>query len=126
MNAHVRATTFLNQRGDVTIAWTEDQDETMRAIIEKKMGEGVVFFIIQPRLGGIIAPKKKRIKTMRDLKKDDRAVAVDDEDFAKVLFAGTAQVVETPAGEVGTTKRAETAAEAAGAETVAVKPRRGG
>ncbi len=34
--SEIRATTLMNETGDVTICWTEDRDEEMVAIIQKK------------------------------------------------------------------------------------------
>lgn len=37
----LRAVTLLNEMGDTTIVWTQDRDDEMERIIEKKMAEGV-------------------------------------------------------------------------------------
>lgn len=47
----LRALTMLNERGDVTIVWTQDRDADMERVIEKKMSEGCIFYLINPRFG---------------------------------------------------------------------------
>ncbi len=120
-----RSMTILDGSGDSTIAWTEDQDEQMRNFIQKKMDDGWSFFIVKPHLGGMLPPKKVKIKKISELKEDDRAVSLRDEDFAQLIQAGLG-IGSKPAGEIETTGRAKTAAEAARTSTVAVKPKRGG
>lgn len=123
----MRTTTILNEQGDVTIAWDDDADKKMRDVIQKKMDQGVTFFIIEPRLGGLIPPKKTKITRVNQLKTNTRSVAVRDEDFAQVILAGDAVAVKNDDQSPITTKRvAKSAAEAASSNTVAVRPRRGG
>jgi hypothetical protein len=79
-----RACTILNEQGDVTIVWGEEDDARMEAIIAKKMAEGITFFIIEPRFGGLAAPRRTKLENVADAR-DHRALAIKDEDFARFV-----------------------------------------
>ncbi len=121
----VRSVTVLNETGDKTIAWTDDADDEMEAIIERKMAAGITFYIIEPRLGGWLPPKKTEMKEFSEALKH-RALSIKDADFAKFVTDGHGDVVPTPATEAKTVKRGKTAKEVAKSESVGVKQRRGG
>jgi hypothetical protein len=98
----------------------------MEAIIAKKMAEGITFFIIEPRFGGLAAPRRTKLENVADAR-DHRALAIKDEDFARFVGeAETATVTKTPPASVKTVRRARTAKEAASTETVGVRQMRGG
>ena len=48
-NNMIRSLTMLNEAGDTTISWSENLDDEMEKIIQKKMDEGCTFFIIAER-----------------------------------------------------------------------------
>lgn len=119
------ALTMLDRSGDTTIHWTEDRDDEMEAIIEKKMAEGCTFFIIDPRYGS-----REKLKDARDACRG-RTLAIPDEDFAKFVGslaapAGSAEVVATPPTPAKTVRKARTAKEVAKSESIGVRPRAGG
>ncbi len=116
----MRALTLLNQSGDQTLVWTEDRDDDMERIIEKKMAEGCTFFLIEPRFG-----TRTKLKDARDASKT-RMVAIPDEDFSKFVSAGSADVIKTPDAPAVVKKRAKTAKEVAAGESVGIKKRAGG
>ena len=118
--------TLLDRTGDSTLAWSDENDDNVRAVIERKMTEGWSFFILKPRIGGLIAPKRTPLKKFKELPEEARAVSMSDADFMTLLEEGFATKAERAASSLQTTGRAKTAAEAARADTVAVKPRRGG
>lgn len=120
-----RALTFLNEQGDVTIVWTEEDDDRMAEIIQKKMDEGVAFYIVEPRMGGLQAPRKTELANVADAMRQ-RALTVKDEDLAKFVGLGSINVAKTPAKPVKTVRRAKTAKEAASSESVGVRQMRGG
>ena len=111
--------------GDVTIVWDESEDDKMEAIIRKKMDEGVTFFIVEPRMFGLLLPKKTALKKAREARKH-RALALKDPDFATFIEGGSGDVVKSPGGTVNTVKVATSAKEAAKSQTVGVKPMKGG
>lgn len=126
----LRALTMLNERGDTTIVWTEDRDDDMTAIIEKKMAEGCIFYLIDPRFG-----TREKLRNAGDASRH-RLLAIPDEDFAKFVGgpvdpaagaeAHSAAVVPTPDAPIKNARRAKTAKEVASGESVGTKPRRGG
>lgn len=118
--------TLLDRTGDSTLAWSDENDDNVRQVIEKKLAEGWSFFILKPRIGGLIAPKKTPLKKFKDLPEDARAVSMSDADFMTLLQEGFASKVTRADGTLETSGRAKTAAEAAKTDTVGVKPRRGG
>lgn len=121
-----RALTILNETGDVTITWDEDADERILPLIEAKMKAGFTFFLIEPRMGGLVAPDtSKPLKKVKDALKH-RALSIKDEDFESLVAEGKADLVRTPAVPARTTRKARTAREVTAGESVAVQPMRGG
>lgn len=120
-----RSLTMLNETGDTTIVWDEDQDDAMEAIIAKKMAAGMSFFIVEPRFFGLMPPKRTPLKHPDEARKH-RALSIKDEDLSRFVSDGAGDVAPTPPGEVKTVRRAKTAKEAASAQTVGVKPLKGG
>ena len=113
------ALTMLNECGDVTLAWSEDQNAAMRDIIQKKMDAGCVFFIIEPR--GVRVPLKKADDAL-----EHRALAIPDEHLAAFVSSGAGSLVSTPKKKVVTRRKAKDADDAAKNESVGVMPRKGG
>ena len=120
-----RALTLLNESGDRTLLWCEEDDEEMEHIIQKKMDEGMAFYIIEPRAWGLLPPKKTLLENFDDALKH-RALSIKDADFAAFCGEGKGEVVATPAAPVKTVRRGRSAKEVAKSESVGVQPRRGG
>lgn len=127
----LRSLTMLNETGDTTIVWTPDRDDEMERIIEKKMAEGCIFFVIEPRFG------TRSMLRNPSMAFEHRMLAIRDEDFAKFVGgpvdpaagaeAHSAAVVPTPnEAPIKTVRRAKTAKEVASGQTVGVRARRGG
>lgn len=117
----LRALTMLNETGDTTLVWTSDRDDEMEQIIARKMREGCIFYIIEPRFG-----TREILRQAGDANRH-RMLAIPDADFAK--FVGgthTIAVVSTPKTPVKSVRRAKTAKEVATSESVGHAPRRGG
>lgn len=121
----MRALTMLNESGDTTIVWTEDRDDEMRTIIEKKMAQGVTFFIVEPRFYGFLPSKKTKVTDPEQALRH-RALAIPDVDFARFVESGAGEAVKTPAAPARTVRKAKTAAEVATSESVGVKQMKGG
>lgn len=120
-----RALTMLNEMGDLTILWDEENDEAMEELIQRRMNDGVTFFIIEPRFGGLVAPAKRELKKSKDAKKY-RALSIPDEEVAKFVEEGKAEIVPTPAEPVRKSRVSRSAKEVAKSESVGVRQRRGG
>jgi hypothetical protein len=111
---------MLDETGDTTISWSEDRDEEMAAIIQKKMDEGMTFFIVERH--GSRGPKLERpADAMRH-----RALAIPDEDLRKFVEAGAGTPEAAPAGRVAKSRVSRDAKEVAGSDAVGTKARRGG
>lgn len=121
----LRALTILNEMGDVTLVWEEQNDDAMAALIQKRMDEGVTFFIITPRLGGLVAPDRTKLKNATEAMKH-RALAIPDEEVQKFVSGGLAEVISTPAEPVKGSRRSKSAKEVAKSESVGVRQRKGG
>jgi hypothetical protein len=117
--------TLLNAAGDQTLVWDEASDEMMIPIIEKKMAEGVVFFIVEPRFFGLLPPKRTELRDAEEARKH-RALALRDEDFARLVAAGNVGTAATPAKPTRGARISRSAKEVAGAQSVAVRHPRGG
>lgn len=118
--------TFLNARGDTTITWTEDNDSEMEDIIRKKMAEGVSFFIVISRAGGLLPPTRERLdepsKAMRH-----RALSIPDEDLAKFVSDGKGTVGNAPRDlHQVVVKKIEDPKKASSGQSVVVNQRKGG
>lgn len=121
---------MLNERGDTTIVWTPDRDDEMERVIEKKMAEGCIFYLIDPRFG-----TREKLRDAGDANRH-RVLAIPDDDFAKFVGgpvdpsagaeAHTAAMTPTPDAPIKNARRARTAKEVASGESVGVRPRRGG
>lgn len=125
--AEPRALTMLNQLGDITIAWSADDDERMTEIIRAKMKAGVTFFIIAPRVGPADLPQAgKALKRPGDAKRH-RALMVADKDLAAFLeTAPTAAAIKTPPAAVAKTRISRDPSEVARSQSVGVQAARGG
>lgn len=123
--SNARAMTLLNSHGDITLIWEEGQDALMLSTIEKKMAEGVTFFVIEPRLGGIVPPTVSPLAEPSEALRR-RAVSVSDPDFAKLVGIEGVAAIKTPEKPIKTVRRAKSAQEVVTNETVAVRPARGG
>lgn len=120
-----RALTILNDCGDQTIVWDESSDERMTEIIRKKMEQGVIFFVVEPRFFGLLPAKKTELKNADDARKH-RALSIRDEDLQAFVSDGAGEVTKTPPAQVKTVRKATKPEEVAKAESVAVKPMKGG
>ncbi|MBY3155300.1 hypothetical protein HFO56_23540 [Rhizobium laguerreae] len=121
----IRAFTLLNNSGDSTITWEKDNDEVMRALIEKKMAEGMAFFVIHPKALGFIPRPKSRISDVDEIMKR-RSVAVKDQDFAEIIASGLAGVAERPEIDTERAEQCHDAAKIARSQSIGVMPMRGG
>lgn len=131
-SAHgTRSLVMLDETGDTTIEWSEDEDAAMLAIIEKKMAAGVTFYTIPQRKPG----QRGRVAGPKPLKNPDdalkhRALAIKDEDFSKFVLEGKGRAVLSselsPIDKSEPVKRAKTAKEVASGHSVGVRQRVGG
>ena len=124
-----RSLTMLNESGDLTLEWSAEQDDHMLALIEKKMKEGVAFYIVpqrKPGQRGAVAKPKKLAKTEDALK--HRSLSIPDADLSKFVLEGRGTVTNAlaPPEMSKGVKRAIAAQEVAKGHSVGIKQRVGG
>jgi hypothetical protein len=95
-NANVRGMTILCEMGDLEISWEPHNDEKVRLIIEKKMREGVRFFILKPVIGDVLHMRKK-LNKISDLKAHN--IKIKDEDIQSLFSSGDAAFFRNPQGQ---------------------------
>jgi hypothetical protein len=112
---------MLNESGHTMISWTDDLDDEMEKIVEKKLAEGVTFFIIER------SDTHKRIGKLEEAAeaRKHRALEIPDEDLQKFVGSG-ATLTHTPDEPVTSSRLSRDAKEVAKSDSVGVKPRRGG
>ena len=121
-----RTMTLMNQTGDITIGWGEDNDTAMRAMVEQKLAEGYTFFLVQ-------GEQQVKLRTITDLG-EARQVVMADRDAETLFAAGKVGLVERVGGMINaaadrvidTIRRAKTVEEIVRGDTVAMRPMRGG
>lgn len=129
-----RSLTFLNESGDVIIGWDESTDDKMLELIKKKMSEGMVFFIVKPRILNMLPPMKEELKNPYEAF-INRHITVHDDDFQQLIAQGAAatfkraevkQTGKKPSIIEQGIKMAKSATEVVQNHTVGVRPRAGG
>ena len=130
----IRTMVALNQSGDLTISWTEDQDEEMIQFIDKKLEDGYVFFEVSRSsifFNLISKSRKKYITSASQL--NGRKVTFDstgDSDIADLLNStnGSPVISKTPKENQKLTlvKGLSTADEVSKTSTIMIKPIIGG
>jgi hypothetical protein len=120
-------TTFPGLNGDTTYVWTDASDSAITERIKELLNQKYTFFIITPRLNGLVAPDQVKLtkRNLVDITKS-RALSGPDNLFTDLIEAGTITAIVTPNSELVGTKKATTAEEVVSNETVAVKPASGG
>ncbi len=91
----VRGMFLLNDMGDLELTWEPQNDEKVRAMIEKKMKEGVRFFILKPIIGDVLHARRKLGK-ITDLKTNN--VKIKDADIEMLFLTGEAELFRTKGG----------------------------
>lgn len=116
-----RTLTLLNSSGDLSIAWDESHDDAVAKVIEKKMKEGVRFFITAP-----FTDKEIRVKKLADVK--GREVHIKDSDIEKLFADGAVGTFKRVKGKTDkeTVKVSTDPKEVARSSSVGVRAMRGG
>lgn len=120
----MRELIMLDETGHSEFSWTEDTDEVMIEFIQKKMKQGVRFFILEPRK--ILPDKMKPVNSVFDIG-PNRKVSVSDSDMRKIVESGYPISTSVASDEnLKTTGIAKTATEVVQNRTMAMRPVRGG
>lgn len=131
------AITLLNQSGDISITWDAENEAAMLQLIEQKMKEGYSFFIVKPRMLGLLGTKTVKAQSIKDVKKAGSVIADDgvmtgaapklyDVAVEQAVVNGTAKLVKPSTREKETVRRASKPQEVVRAQSVAVRPIVGG
>lgn len=118
-----RSLVLLNEMGGVEISWDSSEDEKMRTIIQKKMDEGIKFFMIE--ISGTKA-KSVRLKNLDDLTK--HRINVKDADIEKLFTEGSVEFSKRDVSNahIASVGLAKTAQQAASGHSVGVRQYQGG
>lgn len=117
-----RSCIFLNENGDTTIAWDDSNDEAMTRLIQKKMDEGMTFFVVNRYIPFI----KHKIKDSKDVI-PERKIVVKDADFNEMINNETVSTYKRNSNDnFETVRNATSAYDAATNHTVAIRQRVGG
>lgn len=119
----IRTLSFLTGDGDNTYGWEPDDDAWVIPMIQRKMDEGYVFWIIRRN------PIRELKLRTADEAKFTRSIIIKDND-ARILFEqgriGLVASGVVDRGDMIREGRARTAEEAVANDTVAHRPSRGG
>jgi len=72
---------FLNSHGDLNISWDNTDHEEMKKLIEKKIDEGYLFFVVEKKWFGLKKNKVELTKENLESKIDKQSILVKDEDL---------------------------------------------
>jgi len=124
--------TFLNSTGDITISWEKDKETEMLALIEKKMQAGYTFFILKPRLGGLLGNAKQPAENIEQVRQSGSVVVPDalakamlklgDDDVSQAVAAGNAQLLPVERPKEMEVQRAATPEEVVQNQSIAMRP----
>lgn len=121
-----RSCTLLNQDGDVTVVWDESNDEKMQALIQKKMDEGMTFYIIKPMIFNRFLNMKVKAKNIHSAM-ETRHVVMSDVDFNDLVQTDqSVRVAKRDDNHVSVVRVASNAADAAQNHSVGMTRRVGG
>ena len=117
--------TLLNETGDIELVWSDEHEESMRALIEKKIREGYSFFIVERKLFGCIE-RHKLVKDISEIKKGTKLL-LKDEDAVRLFEEGKIGAkVNKSKRNIEARKRTKDVDEILNSDTLAVRPIAGG
>ena len=116
----MRELVLLTEMGDLVITWEADNDEEMAKVIQRKMDQGVRFFIVKP-----FEKSEVKVTKLEDIQ--GREVFIRDEDLEIMFTEGKIGLVKRiQQTTIQTFGHAKTAIEAAKGTTMGVRPFVGG
>ena len=125
-----RTLTLLNFSGDITLAWSKEQDDLMKSLIEEKLKEGYSFFSYQENSGFKKFFKKEsevKVQSFNDIQKREVILKnIDDEEIASFVQKNKIGIYKMTKNDFDTIKRLKDATEIVKNNTVAVRPIQGG
>lgn len=125
-----RTITLLNFSGDITLAWSEEQDDSMKLLIEQKLKEGYSFFSYRENSGIKKIFKKEseiEVKKFDDLQKREITLRnIDDQQIANFVQKNKIGIFKMSKNDFDTIERLKDATEIVTRNTVAIRPIQGG
>jgi hypothetical protein len=115
---------LLNEAGDVTITWSEEHEEHMRELIEKKLKDGYSFFLIESLVFGLIKQEVK-VTSIDQITKGSKLV-LRDEDAIKLFESGHINIEKNTNQKLKAGKRLHKADDILKSNSVAIRPIAGG
>jgi hypothetical protein len=69
MDKNIFSLTLLNSTGDITLTWTDYEDEAIKKMIQDKINAGYCFFVMEPKVSFLkfLGDKKTTIKDVSDI-----------------------------------------------------------
>lgn len=114
-----------NAHGDLTIEWDEASQDAITPQIQALMDKGVTFFRLEENGKNRKSTVAVPVNGTDEIK--ERKLLIKDPDIAKIVEGGLATIARFQGvGEIKTSGKVKTAAEAASTDTVAVQPAKGG
>lgn len=117
---HIRVMDIMNGEGHSSFGWDERDDEWVIPMIQKKMDEGFVFWIVQR--DPLREVQLQRVEDVRNI----RNVIIKDGDSRILFEQGRIGLVAEDQSEVVRLRRARSAADAASNDTLAHRRPGGG
>lgn len=125
-----RTMTLLNFSGDITLTWTQEQDEQIQQLIEQKLKEGYSFFVIHPNTGLKRLFKKEakiNVHSMDDVTKREVIMkTIDDEAIADFISNNPVGLIQMSSQELNAVEKLHDATSIAKSNTIATRPIQGG
>jgi hypothetical protein len=116
---------LLNERGHITITWSEDQDQRIKETADKLLKQGYSFFVIIP--AHFDQPQRQAKITKAEDIGDLRNLVIPDQEVEKLFKAGTVGIIsDRPPPETQTTPKTKDPEVIARSRTVAIRPKGGG
>jgi hypothetical protein len=115
---------LLNLTGDTALTWDDPDDLEVLTFIEKKMNEGYVFFIEEPRFLKAFK-RKKRLQDVNDIP-DNRTVYMDDGEAARLNASGKLKIVKLQGEKLRGARKATSAKDVAANRSYATRPAHAG
>lgn len=116
--------TFLDQSGDTTIVWDSDTEEKILKLIEAKMAQGYVFYLVK-KVPLLNVSRRIATKSMKQIK-EAGSVILKDAELERLFLGGDIGTTSRPSTMIDTVKKASNANEVVVSQSVAVRPTRGG
>lgn len=120
-----RCMTLLDETGDTSVAWDESADDKMLKIIEQRMSEGFIFYIVKP-FPILNVRRMVKAKSVEEIKAAG-GFTIKDKQLEQLFLEGSIGTTKSKNEEtIQPIKKATSAREVAMSHSVGTRPMRGG